>query len=191
MIALCLIHAAQADEDRFTIEQCREMKRNPFVKNQNINEFYGYLRKNTVFHFGNFAYNVRNILVIGNTPVIFFRKDLEEYDRLNLFIVDRNQNPLLLMNDNFWTVFQKNLLDLRCSTRGRELEVRFNDGQTNLFLRFDDVSNSQFRSLFSENSYVDMFLQGMNNPDSIPMWTVLGTLTWGQVKMEITESQVT
>jgi hypothetical protein len=190
MIALCLTHAGLADEDRWTVDQLRKMKQDPFVKDQNISASYDYLRKDTVFCFGNIAYNARNILKIGDTPVIFLRKDAQGYDRLNLSIIDRNNNPLIVMRDNFWTVFRNNLFDLSCTARGRELRVWSDDGETSFSLRFEDISNSKFRSLLPENLFLDQFLQEMNNPDFIPTWSVTGTMRWGQVKLDITKSQV-
>jgi hypothetical protein len=190
MIALCLRHAAQADADRWTGDQCIELKRNPFVKKQSISEFYGYLRARTVFQIGNLAYDVPVILQIRNTPVIFFTKDDRGYDRLNLFIVDTRGNPLLLMKDNFWTVFQANLYDLRCSARGRELEVKSKDGTTNLLLRFDEVANTDLRNQYLSNPFIDNFLARMGNPGVIPVWTVTGTMTWGSIRFDITTSRV-
>jgi hypothetical protein len=44
MIALCIRCHPLADGDRWTSEQLREMKRDPYVKYSEISDTYGYLR---------------------------------------------------------------------------------------------------------------------------------------------------
>lgn len=146
MIALCATHAGLADGGRWTKEQLRQMKRNPYVSWIKISEFYNYLRKNVVCIIGNVAYNVRNVLEINGERVIGFERDSEGYYRLNLLIRDANGNPILIMENNFWTAISVDLFDLRCSAQGRELEIISKDKQTNLYMRFNDYPLDVFRN---------------------------------------------
>ena len=146
MIALCAKHAAFADAERYTPEQLREMKMKPFITCEEISENYDYLRRKVVCVIGNVVYNAQTALEINGEQVIGFNIiDNDGYSRLNLFIRDKDNNPILIMEDNFWTAFRTDLFDLRCSLRGRELEIISKDKQTFLFIRYDDYTRIGFK----------------------------------------------
>jgi len=216
MIALCPKHAALADGGSWTKEQLVEMKKNPFVKNDKITANYEYLRKNVVCFFGNIAYNVQNVLVINGERVIGFEKDVNGYDRLNLLIRDANGLPVLVMENNDWTVYNKNIHDLECSTQGRILGIISEDQRTNLTMRFEEFGLDEFRTLLlkrmeQSSSLIpkwlkekqgDSFIQKINyhqielveriiseigSPKSIPVWSFKGTLQWGKILLRISD----
>lgn len=217
MIAVCSNHAAQADRggDRWTREQILEMKKNPFVTEDKISNYYGYLRKNVVCRIGNLAYGVRNILEIGGERVIGFEVDETGYSRLNLLIRDTEGKPILVMENNFWTAVTSELYDLRCSARGKELEIISNDGFTRLKIRFDDIPLDKFRKDLLASmrkitlpswvddftremmksmpdmgaTMVDSFLNDIGRPAEVPVWTVLGDLRWKNRFLQIRESE--
>lgn len=218
MIALCAKHAAQADGGRWTKEQVRKMKENPYVTLDKVSEYYGYLRKNVVCIAGFVSYGMQNVLEIHGERVIGFEIDAEGYHRLNLFIRDRTGSPVLVMENNYWTALSRELFDLRCSYRGRELEIISKDKQTELSMRFDDYSVDAFKQqlidsyaqslqksrppwLNNAGSWVDESLQAcrlnveelisrLGNPQSVPTWTMRGRLNWGGFHLEIQDWRI-
>jgi hypothetical protein len=70
LIALCQTHAGLADGGRWTPDQLREMKQNPFVNLHEMKGSYDYLRTDTICFAGNIAYHVKNILTIDGERVI-------------------------------------------------------------------------------------------------------------------------
>jgi len=220
MIALCAKDAALADGGRWTKEQLRQMKQDPYVSLGEISERYGYLRKKVVCIIGNIAYNVENVLEIYGERVIGFERDNDGYNRLNLLIRDRNGNPILVMENNFWTAISRDLFDLRCSAQGRELEIMSKDKQTKLSMRFDDYPLDTFRNRLlkkhqegmsklelpdwfngeyaevlkkkvqSDTSSIDDFVSHIGSPKIVPTWTIKGKLLWGDVYLDIRDSEI-
>lgn len=219
MIALCATDAALADGGRWTKQQLRQMKQNPFVSLDKISEYYDYLRKDVVCIIGNVAFNVKNVLEIYGERVIGFERDNDGYNRLNLLIRDINGNPILVMENNFWTAFSRDLFDFRCSAQGKELEIISKDEQTKLFMRFDDYPLDVFRNQLlkyrrksmskrklpdwlnedfkealkqfsSDTSAIDEFISYIGSPKFVPTWTIKGKILWRNVHLEIRESEI-
>jgi len=188
MIALCTTHAFQADGGRWTKEQLKVMKRNPYIKLGMVKDVYGYLRRDIVCDVGFIGYSVKNILEINGERVIGFVRDESGCDRLNLLIRNEEDEPILIMENNFWMVYSRDLFDLRCSAQGRELEVVSLDGVTNFSMRFDDYSQEDFIKYLSKNidyENITYFLSRMGNPELIPVWKIRGKLKWGDSYIKI------
>lgn len=188
MIALCPTHAYQADGCRWTINQLKEMKKNPYIKPGKINDVYNYLRRDIICDVGFIGYKVKNILEIDEERVIGFERDEDGYDRLNLLIRNEEDEPILIMENNFWIVYSGDVFDLRCSAQGRELEIVSLDGVTNFSMRFDDYSQEDFIKYLSkkvDNENITYFLSRMGNPDLIPVWKIRGKLKWGSAYIGI------
>lgn len=217
MIALCAKDANLADGGRWTKDQLRQMKKSPYISSSQISEHYDYLRKNIVTIIGNVAYDVKNVLEIYGERVIGFERDNEGYNRLNLLIRDKNGKPILVMENNGWTAVSEDLFDLRCSARGKELEIISKDKQTKLVIRFDDLSLDAFKQKLlkkyqkaisklelpewlnendtkqleynlNDSSMIDKFISKIGAPAIVPTLTIKGKLLWGNVHLEIRDS---
>jgi len=191
MIALCSTHAAQADGDRWTNEQLRGLKAHPFVTTESITEFYGYLRRNVVCRLGSIiTADVVYVLNSNRGPVVYFRKDGDGYDRLNLAISSPSGSPILKMEDNWWTVNPRNLFDLECSARGRTLHIRSNDGSTDFTMRFDDLQIDQFSTELEQAGFskraTDLLLKEIESPATVPVWSLTGSLFTGGINVRMT-----
>ncbi len=189
MIALCHMHQDLADGGRWTVDQLRSMKRNPFVTNNSISAYYDYLRKKVVCNIGNLAYDARDVLQINRERVIGFEKDRDSYDRLNLLIRGSDGSVIMEMTNNFWTAFSPKLYDLSCSAQGKQLKLRSKDGHTRFEMRFDDLSAVAFQSRFSSLD-VDRLMSRMGNPTTVSVWTIKGTLTWGKHWLAIRNQEI-
>jgi hypothetical protein len=154
IIALCHKDAELADGGRWTPDQLRQMKQNPYVTLGKMQESYDYLRKNTVCIIGNISYNVRNILEIDGERVIGFERDSEGYVRLNLLIRNSNDDVILQMENNDWTAFTDEVLDLVCPPRGKELQIISKDKKTDFKIRFDEYSEDAFRTMLSKGTLI-------------------------------------
>lgn len=212
MIALCANHASLADGGRWTKDQLKRLKKEPYVSSDKVSEYYDYLRKDVVCMVGNVAYNVKNVMEINDERVIGFEKDSEGYSRLNLFIRNKSGYPILVMENNSWTAFSEALFDLRCSLRGKELEIVSKDKETSLYIRFDDYPLEKFRNqllecyrlslsqlekrfktkeLSLDVSSIDEFISYIGSPETVPTWTIRGRLFWGNVELSITPNGIT
>lgn len=125
---------------------------------------------------------------IDGERVIGFERDRYGYDKLNLLIRNEKMEPILVMENNFWTVYRKNIFDLRCSAKGRILEIISNDGITKLSMRFDDYSQENFPKYLlkiASNENIKRLLISMGNPKTIPVWKIRGDLKWGSSYIRI------
>lgn len=147
MIALCPEHASLADGGKWLKEQIRAMKENPYITSTLVSKEFGYLRKQIVCRLGNLAFNVPNILVINGERVIGFVRDPDGYLRLNILLRDSTGTPILEMEDNDWVSYPPELFDLVCKPQGRELQIKSNDSQTEMKIRFDDYTLEEFRDI--------------------------------------------
>jgi len=193
MIALCAKDANLADGCRWTKDQLRHMKQEPYVRLGEISDVYGYLRRNVVTIIGNVAFDVRNVLEINGERVIGFERDKEGYDRLNLLIRDDKGKPVLVMENNDWSAYTKDLFDLRCSAQGKELEIASTDGLTHFEMRFDDYTLDDFKQLLSSRASgrnIEWLISGMGNPETIPTWTIKGKLRWGNSYIDIRDFEI-
>jgi hypothetical protein len=153
MIALCLDHAAKADGGAWTNDQLRRMKQAPFVTEKTKEQRYNYFRRNIVCSAGAIIYPVKRILTVDNEPVIWFERDIEGYDRLNLLIRDSTGRVILQMENNDWIAYAKEIFDLICPPQGRELQIISKDRRTNFTIRFDQYSLFDFGRLMYDSGY--------------------------------------
>jgi hypothetical protein len=153
-------------------------------------------------------------LEINGESVIGFNVDIGGYSRLNLLIRDKDGKPILIMEDNFWTAFRKDLFDLNCSLRGKVLEIISKDRETSLVIRFDDYPLTVFRekmliyylnglNAISSNgmmevteetlqemasqfkNQIEWFISKIGSPDFVPTLSIKGTLLWNGVHLKI------
>jgi len=198
MIALCHEHHDLADAGRYTKDQLRELKKNPYIKSAKVSEEYGYLRRNTIYCAGDsIGYDVSYVLTIDEEPVIWFERDEDGYERLNLLIKDSQGNTILYMKNNDWIVFTNEIFDFECPAKGQTLKVISKDKKTNFELRFDDLRIEKFEEKLLGLGYdaesIAQILPKINPdiPGQIPTWTIKGNLTYENVKLYIDDSGIT
>lgn len=194
MIALCAEHADYADASRWTNDQLRQLKKNPFITRQSIMSNYGYLRLNTVCNIGNLAYGVRNILEIDDERVIGFEKDKDGFYRLNLLLRNSQGLEIFKMENGDWIANTGNLYDLNCTARGRELTILSKDQQTKVIMRFEDFAQDKFQEKFVNSGWeldsIHWFLSEIGSPQQIPVWSVSGRLRWKNRVISIQDRKI-
>lgn len=195
MIALCPTHHFNADGGSWKPDQLRRMKEAPFVTDKTKKERYDYLRKDTVCLAGTIVYPVKEILVVEGKPVIWFERDSEGYDRLNLIIRDSEGRILLRMEDNDFVSYPKFIFDLICPPQGKELQIISSDRKTNFTIRFDECTLFDFGNLLSNIGFrSDQMMKIVIEAkcqDFVPLWTMTGTLLLGRNHLEIVPGRLT
>lgn len=189
MIALCHKHADLADGKRWTNDQLRQMKQKPYWSPDEVKERFDYLRKDTVCIVGNIAFHVKNILKIDGEPVIWFERDSEGYERLNLLVRDREGRIILQMENNDWTAYTEEVFDLICPPRGKDLRIISKDKGTDFTVRFDEYSLFDFGNLLSRSGFTSNhimeFMIGIGCEEYVPVWTIAGNILWGNNHLSI------
>jgi len=192
IIALCHNCHDKADAGRYTKEQLRHLKKNPYINGDEISARYDYLRKNTVCRVGDFiGYIVNNILTIHGERVIWFERDENGFDQLNLLIRDYLGNIILKMENNDWIIYTKDIFDMECPAQGKSLKIISKDKYTNFELRFDDLTEEEFKALLlsigHDEDQLDCLLMQISedNPERIPLWTLKGKITYIDMDLNI------
>jgi hypothetical protein len=190
MIALCPTHAGHADMGLWTKDQLRDMKKKPYIKLGEVKDVYSYLRKDVVCDAGIIAYDFHTIFEFYGEKAIWFEKDEDGYNRLNLLIRDAKKNSILVMENNIWTVYSKDIFDLICSANGRELEIISKDKFTNLKIRYNDYFLKDFINYLSGNmpdDYINDLLKTMEHPKIVHVLKLRGKLLWGDYYIKISD----
>jgi hypothetical protein len=99
------------------------------------------------------------------------------------------------MEDNDWTAYTKDLFDLIIPTQGRELRIISKDKKTDFVIRFDEYSLLDFGNLlsgsgFSSDHIMDLMI-GTGCQEYIPIWTMTGTILWGNNHLNIVPGRLT
>ena len=150
IIALCLAHAGKADGGAFTVDQLREMKRNPFLCGVQVAGRNDWLRRNTVLRAGtNTFVNIATLVTVDERRVIWFDRSPEGYLQLSMKVLDAQGKPLFEMENNDWIVSGP-LSDLEARPRGRHLVVKSQVDGFRMKLGFENLDESSFRSEIEE-----------------------------------------
>jgi len=132
-------------------------------------------------------------LTIHGERVIWFERDENGYDRLNLIIRDYLGNIILKMENNDWIIYTKDVFDVECPAQGKSLKIISKDKFTNFELRFDELELEAFRDLLSSMGYEEDGIRWLissmqkDNPDRIPLWTLKGKITYIDMDINIKE----
>lgn len=145
MIALCLQHHKEADQDAFNIQQLKNMKKNPYLKERE--EFPGgrfnWRRKQLLLLVGgNWYVNPQVILKTRAKDIIWLSKDKEGFEQLNLDIYDSKEDILLSMRDNDWLIHGP-FDDLECPPSANSLKFKVMSHEILVALEFSQVSKSE------------------------------------------------
>lgn len=182
IIALCHVHADQADGKGWTDDQLREMKKKPFLTENIRTAQFPYKRDEIVVQAGNLVYDVGTILELDGEQSIGFEMNDEGKLCLNMLIRDKDNNIILQMKKNVWTVFTDQIFNMKCPPQGRELEIWSNDKITNFRIRYDELTLDELESKlkssrFSEKIRDELF-SNLKNKDKILLLTLTGQVNY-------------
>ncbi|WP_172148022.1 HNH endonuclease [Pseudomonas tumuqii] len=140
MIALCAQHHKKADGGAYTIEQLHALKSDrtnaKFVKGN-----LEWLRRDLLAVVGGiFYYETPRIIVIDGHELVSLKRDDEGYLRLSINMLSINAEERLVVEDNSWENIGSPI-DLRCPPQGKELEVKYANGDF-LYLKFLELNSS-------------------------------------------------
>jgi len=152
---LCRDHAPEADapedaQGAFTKKQLREMKKNPFIKENDVKGKFSWLRREIIcMPGGNIIYNPDIILEVGNEKILWMEKDDEGFHRLNLIVKDTRGNTVLEIRNNDWIAETKGALEIVCPPSGKILRIKSKDEETEINIAFDDIAIDDFKKRLS------------------------------------------
>ncbi len=128
MIALCLEHAAQADNGAFTIDQLRALKRSPDGSAAAVAGRFNWMRQEVLVRVGgNFYYRTPVVFELGSMPCIWLSRDEQQNLMVNFRMPTTSGCPRASIIDNFWSV-PTDVDELVCPPMGRLIEVAYNNG---------------------------------------------------------------
>jgi hypothetical protein len=140
MIALCAQHHKKADGGAYTIEQLHALKSdktNAKIVKGNLD----WLRRDLLAVVGGvFYYETPRIIVIDGHELVSLKRDNEGYLRLSINMLSINAEERLIVEDNSWENIGSPI-DLRCPPQGKELEVKYANGDF-LYLKFVELNSS-------------------------------------------------
>ncbi|MEF2265342.1 HNH endonuclease signature motif containing protein [Janthinobacterium sp. LS2A] len=141
MIALCPMHHGKADGGAYTVKQLHIFKTNR-VNAENVKGKLEYLRNELLTILGgNFLYGTEKIVQIDGIDVVTLERDAEGYLRLSINLPSLVAEERIIIDKNSWENIG-NPVDLRCPPLGRELEIRYKNGDY-LYLRFSEFKNQE------------------------------------------------
>jgi hypothetical protein len=141
MIALCRDHHPEADAQAFTEDELRELKRTGRDKDRLLGARLNWMREQLLIRVGGVFYYETPIAVrIGDTPIVWFRRNENNRVLVNLSMPSASGEPRLEMRDNFWLTEGANLRVLNCPPSGRVIQARYSN---------DDMLRIEFRNIAS------------------------------------------
>ncbi|KQB03441.1 HNH endonuclease [Vibrio metoecus] len=154
MIALCAQHHKKADGNAYTTEQLHEFKKNR-VHSKQVKGNLDWLRRDLLSIVGgNLYYETPIPVQIDGHNLVSFSRDASGFQRLSINMLSLRAEERLIIDENSWENIG-NPVDLRSPPQGKELEVRYNNGDY-LYLGFTEIENEeQLKSKYgiSHSSY--------------------------------------
>jgi len=141
MIALCPHHHNKADGHAYTNEQLHELKKNR-VHSKHVKGNLEWLRRDMLSVVGgNLYYETPIPVQIDGHNLVAFNRDSDGFQRLSVSMLSLLPEERLIIDQNSWENIG-NPIDLRSPPQGKELEVRYGNGDF-LYLRFLEISTDE------------------------------------------------
>lgn len=184
MIALCAQHHKKADGGAYTMEQLHALKSdktNAKIVKGNLD----WLRRDLLAVVGGvFYYETPRIIVIDGHELVSLKRDNEGYLRLSINMLSVNAEERLIVEDNSWENIG-NPIDLRCPPQGKELEVKYKNGDL-LYLKFVELNSSDEASKkYNNNMLKD------NDLIKFPITAVEVNMSIGGTNIQLTPESTT
>ncbi|EML0300530.1 HNH endonuclease [Vibrio parahaemolyticus] len=141
MIALCAQHHKKADGSAYTNEQLHAFKKNK-VNSKYVKGNLEWLRQDMLSVVGgNLFYETPVLVQIDGHKLVSFKRDSDGYQRLSVNMLSLMPEERLIIDENSWENIGSPT-DLRSPPQGKELEVRYSNGDY-LYLRFFEVATAE------------------------------------------------
>ena len=179
MIALCAQHHKKADGGAYTVEQLHTLKKdktNAALVKGNLD----WLRKDLLAVVGgNFYYETLRIITIDDIDLVSLKRDKEGYLRLNINMLSLESEERLIIKDSSWENVGSPL-DLRSPPQGKELEIKYTNGDF-LYLRFIELESlEQAKKKYKTDIFKDILF---------PITAVEVEMTIAGTNIELTSSK--
>jgi hypothetical protein len=128
MIALCRDHHIHADHGAFTVDQLHDFKRYGKDNWSQVKGRFNWMRNRLLAVVGgNFYYETPVVFQFQGKPVIWFERNQEGYQCLNLFMLTASGEPRAHIRNNDWFNAGSEE-DIECPPSGKRLRIRYPNG---------------------------------------------------------------
>lgn len=173
MIALCLQHHKEADVGTYTIDQLKELKKTA-KDSVAVAGRFNWKRENTLIIAGsNFFIGSPTILEASGRKMIWFEKDENNYDIVNMDLLSANGELLFQMRNNDWLA-HPSFDDIEAPPSAKWLKIRSKANNISLDLNYSNrdigriskIAEAIYRDSArgSVESYNKHLPQGFNMP---------------------------
>jgi hypothetical protein len=178
MIALCSTHHTLADGGRYTNDELRSFKANAEKRAIELNreDTLGWMRQDLLTVMGgNFYYKSPILLQYDGKPVIWFKRDEQEYLLLNIDLLPLTSQKRLSMRNNDWGVDIGKPTDFKCPPHGKKIEARYDNGDK-FGLQFVEITSEiHFRRRYDyikkkSQSSIEKTMRNRPKPLGIGTW---------------------
>ncbi|WP_080756077.1 HNH endonuclease [Pseudomonas brassicacearum] len=163
MIALCAQHHKKADGGAYTNEQLHALKKDR-AHAESVKGSLDWLRHELIAVVGgNYYHETPRIIVIDGVEVVSLKRDEEGYLRLSVNMLSLVAEERISIDRNSWGGVGAPT-DLRCPPQGKELEVKYKNGDY-LYLRFFEIESAdEAVKKYHNDGFLD---DGINYPVTI------------------------
>ncbi|MBS4219039.1 hypothetical protein KHA96_12000 [Bacillus sp. FJAT-49711] len=162
MIALCLAHHKYADIGTYTNDQLKSFKKNPFLKGKSVKGRIEWMRRDIILRTGGMTTIKTPIfLEIQRKPLIWVKKSESGVMLLNMDIPGKDGTSIFKIVDNDWEL-SNSIKDLEAVPSGRSINISAPADGIELMLKFEDVSNDDFKKSLTKYNLSEEDISGFN-----------------------------
>jgi hypothetical protein len=171
MIALCREHHDKADAGGYTDEELRAMKSVGRDRNLPLAASFAWRRHRLLAVVGgNFYYETRVPVLIGEIPVVALNRDDDERLLLNIAMPSTVSHPRLRVDDNFWLEAGA-ATAIESPPHGRLLGATYANGDRIRIEFFEVLNGNALMSRYPNAMTARDFLEH-HDPDGFPITSV-------------------
>jgi SAM-dependent MidA family methyltransferase len=152
MVALCLQHHKEADVGTYTENQLRELKKTGKSHNPVAGRFNWKKESTLIIAGSNYFIGSPTILEVNKTKQIWFEKDENNNDTVNMDLYSSEGRLVFQMRNNDWIVLP-NFEDIESTPSARWLKIRSKKYGVSLDLEFSNKDISEIKKIAESISW--------------------------------------
>jgi hypothetical protein len=152
MIALCLEHAAEADQGNYSTNELRKLKSTHTASQDVMGSFPSWQKPNILVRFGgNYAIGDPVVFRIQTDDIITLSRNDTGMLSLSFVLNDADDNIVAVMKDNVFEAFPQNLHDLEVTVGKKTIRVWFMPANLGLEVSFARISLQQLHTIIERD----------------------------------------
>jgi len=151
MIALCTKCHPMADSGAFSINQLRELKKNPnpieYVKTK-----FPWMPENSIIRLGGcYALDWCKVSVSGE-PIFWIEKDDNNLLVLNLILKNKNNDTIAVIKENICSILSKKVFDLSISASANRIKIWSEKRKIGIDFRFSRKTINEIEKIIQKDT---------------------------------------